>query len=74
MVIKIIKLIGYTVTLLGSFFWVFGVGITDRDMGLLTEHIKRTGCNSHRNVARLLTFKNFSSKCLEQTLERSVEA
>ena len=41
------------------------VGITDGRMDLLPEYIEGTGCNSHRKVARLPTFKNFSSKCLE---------
>ena len=41
-------------------------------MDSLPEYIEGTGCNSHRNVARLPTFKNFSSKCLEQTPERRV--
>ena len=51
-----------------------GVGITDGSMDSLPEYIEGTGCNFRRNVARLPTFKNFSSKCLEQTPERCVGA
>ena len=40
----------------------------------MPEYIEGTGCNFHRIVARLPTFKNFSSKCLEQMPERCVEA
>ena len=40
----------------------------------MPEYIERTGYNSYRNVARLPTFKNFSSKCLEQTPEGHVGA
>ena len=43
-------------------------------MDSLPEYIVGTGCNSHRKIARLPTFKNFSSKCLEQTPERRVGA
>ena len=44
-----------------------GAGLTDGGMDLLPEYVEGTGCNSHRNAARLPTFKNFSSKCLKQT-------
>ena len=43
-------------------------------MDSLPGYIEVTSCNSHCNVARLPTFKKFSSKCLEQTLERHVGA
>ena len=43
-------------------------------MDSLPEYIEGTVCNSHRKVARLPTFKNFFSKCLEQTPERHVGA
>ena len=65
-----------SLTVLGGFIWVLGVDITDEGMDPLSEYtsIKGTGCYSHRNVARLPTFKNFSSKCLEQMSERHVGA
>ena len=65
---------GNAVTLLGGSFWVLGVGITDGGIDSLPEYIEGTGCNFHRNVAYLPTFKNFFSKCLEQTQERRVGA
>ena len=43
-------------------------------MDSLPEYIEGTGCNSYRKVVRLPTFKNFSSKYLEQTPERRVGA
>ena len=43
-------------------------------MDSLPEYTEGTGCNSHRNVARLPTFKNFSSKCFDQTPEHGVGA
>ena len=51
-----------------------GVGITDGGMDSLLQYIEGTGCNSHYNVACLPTFKNFSSKCFDQTPERCVRA
>ena len=59
---------------LEAFFGVLSVVITDGDRDSLPEYIERTGCNSHRKVVHLPTFKNFSSKCLEQTPERRVGA
>ena len=43
-------------------------------MDSLPEYVEGTGCNLRRNFARLPTFKNFSSKCLEQAPERRVGA
>ena len=40
----------------------------------MAEQKKGAGCKSHRNVARLTSFKNLFSKCLEQILERRVGA
>ena len=42
-------------------------------MDSLPEYIEGTGCNFHHNTARLPTFKNVSSKCLEQAPECRVE-
>ena len=41
-------------------------------MDSLPDYIEGSGRNSRRNVARLPTLKNFSSKCLEQIRERRV--
>ena len=51
-----------------------GVGITDGSMDLLPDYSEGTDCNSDRNFAGMPTFKNFSSKCLEQTPVRRVKA
>ena len=57
-----------------GFLWVLGIGITDGGMDSLPEYIEGTGCNSYRTIDHLPTFKNFSTKCLEQTPERRVGA